>query len=101
MSIYLKSTEVATDDVTIIRGRDISRVKFSKRELGQLALEVMAGRAIVNGLSIKQIARMFGLRASYLRTLLDGLHHQHDLLDTMLKLDDCEAPDAIHHGAQR
>jgi hypothetical protein len=35
---YVEKVEPATDDVTVIRGCDISRGKFSKRQRGQLAI---------------------------------------------------------------
>jgi hypothetical protein len=92
MHQYNGSGEFATADVTTIRGRHISRGKFSKRRRGQLAIEVIEGRAILTDLSKKQIARMFGVPASYFRALLDGSHCRDDLLDTELKLDSRRAP---------
>ena len=89
---YLKSDELATEDVTIIRGRDISLGKFTKRQRGQLAVEVIEGRAIITGLSKKQLARVFGVRASYFRAFLKGSHCRDDLLDTELKLYGCRKP---------
>jgi hypothetical protein len=89
---YLKSDELATEDVTIIRGRDISRGKFTKRQRGQLTVEVIEGRAIITDLSKKQLARVFGVRASYFRAFLKGSHFRDDLLDTELKLDCCQKP---------
>jgi hypothetical protein len=63
---YLKSNALATSEVTINRGRDISRAKFSKRKRGQPAIEVIKGRAIISDLTKKQIARVFGA-ADYVR----------------------------------
>jgi hypothetical protein len=89
---YTQKIEPATSDVTIIRGRDISPAKLSKRERGQLAIEVIEGRAIITDLSKKQIARVFGVPASYFHALLDGSRSRDDLLDTVLKLDCCRGP---------
>jgi hypothetical protein len=89
---YLKNSEIANPDITIIRGCDISGGKFSKRQRGQLAIEVIDGRAIITDLNKKQLARVFGLPARYFRALLDGSHHRDDLLDTELKLDSCRKP---------
>jgi hypothetical protein len=84
---YTENIEPATADVTIILGRDISRGKFSKRQRGQLAIEVIEGRAIITDLSTKQIAGVFGVRARYLRAFLKGSRWRDGLLDTQLKLD--------------
>ena len=59
---YIEKVEPATDDVTVIRGCDISRGKFSKRQRGQLAIEVIEGRAIITGLSKRQLAQLSGCR---------------------------------------
>jgi hypothetical protein len=99
--MYLKSSDVATDDIPIIHGHNISCRKFSKRQRGQLAIEVIKGRATATGLSTRQIARVFSVPPSYLRAMLDGLHYRDDLLDTVLKLDPGDTPNADRLGTKR
>lgn len=84
---YLKNNEIATEDVITIRGCDITCRKFSKRQRGQLAIEVIEGRAMITDLSKKQLAGLFGLPPDYFRGILHGTRHRDGLLDTTLELD--------------
>jgi hypothetical protein len=94
---YTKSSEPATFDGTIMRGRDILRAMRSKRRRAQLAIDVIEDRATIADLTKKQIARALGVPVGYVRALRNvSGRRRTGLVEAWLQASAAERLEAAH-----